>query len=152
RRSADGRVKRRHETATLRDRRPVGFRFEGPHVGRAWRRERKDLPAVGREDVSMRGRLAKMLEEEAIVIVGARARGEQPGTLDGGDVIRVGDRVAIGVSARTNEHGARQLADAVTRAGYEAKLCPVEGRLHLASAVTVINDRLVVGTRAGFES
>lgn len=76
----------------------------------------------------------------------------EPGTLDGGDVLTIGDRVAIGVSARTNEDGALQLASAVARAGYVATLCPVEGRLHLASEVTVVNDRLVIGTRAGLAS
>jgi dimethylargininase len=75
-----------------------------------------------------------------------------PGTLDGGDVITYGPRVAIGVSARSNDDGARQLAAAVTRLGYEPYLCPVDDRLHLASAVTPLGPRRLIGTRAGFRS
>jgi dimethylargininase len=76
----------------------------------------------------------------------------EPGTLDGGDVITYGQRVAIGISARTNEAGARQLAAAVQRIGYRAFLCPVDDRLHLASAVTPIGARRLIGTASGFAS
>ncbi|TME76837.1 MAG: hypothetical protein E6I46_05690 [Chloroflexi bacterium] len=75
-----------------------------------------------------------------------------PGTLDGGDVITYGTRVAIGVSARTNEAGARQLASAVGRFGYHAFLCPVDDRLHLASAITPLRARRLIGTQSGFRS
>jgi len=75
-----------------------------------------------------------------------------PGTLDGGDVITYGSRVAIGVSARTNEAGARQLANAVCRIGYHAFLCPVEDRLHLASAITPLRAQRLIGTQSGFQS
>jgi dimethylargininase len=80
------------------------------------------------------------------------ARITEPGTLDGGDVITYGGRVAIGVSARTNEAGARQLAEVVSRHGYHAALCPVDDRLHLASAVTPLRANRLIGTRAGFRS
>lgn len=76
----------------------------------------------------------------------------EPGTLDGGDVITYGRRVAIGISARTNEAGARQLAAAVQRIGYQAFSCPVNDRLHLASAVTPIGPRRLIGTASGFAS
>jgi len=76
----------------------------------------------------------------------------EPGTLDGGDVITYGQRVAIGVSARTNEAGARQLAEAVTRLGYRASLCPVDDRLHLASALTPLGPGRLIGTASGFRS
>jgi len=76
----------------------------------------------------------------------------EPGTMDAGDVIIYGDRVAIGVSARTNQPGARQLADAVRRFGYRPFLCPVGDRLHLASAVTPLGEWRLIGTRAGFAS
>jgi dimethylargininase len=75
-----------------------------------------------------------------------------PGTLDGGDVITYGRRIAIGVSARTNQAGARQLADAVARFGYRAWLCPVDDRLHLASAVTPLGPQRLIGTPSGFRS
>jgi dimethylargininase len=77
---------------------------------------------------------------------------EDPGTFDGGDVVVFGDRVAIGVSGRTNVCGAGQLALAVQSVGYRAYLCPVTDRLHLASGVTAIGPRRLVGTKAGFAS
>ena len=77
---------------------------------------------------------------------------EEPGTLDGGDVIVFGDRLAIGVSERTNTEGAKQLAAVAEELGYRSFLCPVDGRLHLASAVTVLGPRRLVGTPSGFAS
>ena len=41
------------------------------------------------------------------------ARIEAPGTLDGGDVLRVGRLLLAGRSTRSNDDGLRQLADAV---------------------------------------
>ena len=82
----------------------------------------------------------------------ATARIEGPGTLDGGDVIVYGDRIAIGVSARTNREGAEQLCRLAEGAGHRAFLCPVDDRFHLASAVTVLRPDRLVGTAAGFRS
>jgi len=97
-----------------------------------------------------------------VAAVAARARAlapdarvveiREPGTLDGGDVICFGDRVAVGLSARTNREGAGQLAEAILPLGYRAFLCPVQGRLHLATAVTSLGRNRMVGTPAGFES
>ena len=77
---------------------------------------------------------------------------EQPGTLDGGDVLLYGKRVAIGLSGRTNLAGAEQLRQAVERLGYEVNLCRVsDTRLHFASAVTKVTDTCFIGTRVGFQ-
>ena len=76
----------------------------------------------------------------------------EPGTLDAGDVIVYGDRVAIGLSGRTNRDGAEQLAGLVASAGYRPFLCPVEGRLHLASWVSVVRADLLIGVEGGFAS
>ncbi len=75
-----------------------------------------------------------------------------PGTLEGGDVIVYGDRVAIGLSGRTDRRGAEQLAGLVRAAGYRPYLCPVEGRLHLASWVSVVRPDLLIGVAGGFAS
>ncbi len=88
-------------------------------------------------------------------LVGAEVpvvRIEPPALLEGGDVIVYGDRIAIGVSARTNEAGARHLADAAGALGYRAFLCPVTDRLHLATAITALGPDLLIGTAAGFAS
>jgi dimethylargininase len=79
-------------------------------------------------------------------------RVEDPGTLEGGDVVVFGDRLAIGLSGRTNEIGARVLADAASRLGYRPFLCPVTDRLHLATAVTALDASTLIGTAAGFDS
>jgi dimethylargininase len=79
-------------------------------------------------------------------------RVEDPGTLEGGDVVVYGDRIAIGLSARTDVLGARALADAARSLGYRPFLCPVTDRLHLATAVTAAGPSTLIGTAAGFAS
>ncbi len=63
---------------------------------------------------------------------------EAPGTLDGGDVLRVGRVLFVGQTARSNQEGIRQLAVAAGRAGYDVRPVPVSGCLHLKSAVTAL--------------
>ena len=77
---------------------------------------------------------------------------EDPGTLEGGDVVVYGDRIAIGLSARTNALGARVLADVARSLGYRPFLCPVTDRLHLATAITAVDVSTLIGTAAGFAS
>ena len=72
--------------------------------------------------------------------------------LEGGDVVVFGYRIAIGLSARTNEPGAQVLADAARSIGYRPFLCPVPDRLHLATAVTAVTPDTLIGTAAGFAS
>ena len=79
-------------------------------------------------------------------------RVEAPGTLEGGDVVVFGYRIAIGLSARTNQAGARVLAEAARSLGYRPFLCPVTDRLHLATAVTAAAPDTLIGTAAGFAS
>jgi dimethylargininase len=64
--------------------------------------------------------------------------------MDGGDVLRVGKRVFVGVSARTNQEAARQLRAILEPLGYCVEEIPVEKCLHLKSAVTAASDDLVV--------
>jgi dimethylargininase len=67
-----------------------------------------------------------------------------PGTLDGGDVLRVGKRVYVGLSTRTNEDGARQLARTVERFGYTVQQVQMTDCLHLKSAATALEpDRVL---------
>ena len=75
------------------------------------------------------------------------ARIEAPGTVDGGDVIIAGRRVLIGLSARTNADGARQLSALLANRGIRAATVAVTGSLHLKSDVSWIGDRLLL-TRA----
>jgi dimethylargininase len=73
---------------------------------------------------------------------------EAPGTLDGGDVLRVGRRFYVGLSTRSNADGARQLADALSAAGYVVETAAVRDCLHLKTAVSALPDeRLLLDPR-----
>lgn len=63
---------------------------------------------------------------------------EAPGTLDGGDVVRLGSRVYVGRSSRTNEAGTLALRAALGGFGYTVTAVPVAGCLHLKSAITEV--------------
>jgi dimethylargininase len=72
---------------------------------------------------------------------------EAPGTLDGGDICEAGDHWFIGVSQRTNEEGARQLAgflqaDGVTTSFVDIRGVP--GILHLKSGIAWLSGRRIV--------
>lgn len=59
---------------------------------------------------------------------------ELPGTLDGGDVLKVGKTVYVGRSSRSNDEGIKQLADIVGKEGYEVKAIPTTKALHLSES------------------
>jgi dimethylargininase len=67
-----------------------------------------------------------------------------PGTLDGGDVLRLGRRVLVGRSPRTNADGASQLRALLEPLGYDVRPIPFAGCLHLKTAVTAVTDELVL--------
>jgi dimethylargininase len=70
-----------------------------------------------------------------------------PGTLEGGDVLRVGKKIFVGVTARSNPEGVRQLAVILDHYGYELTAVPVAGCLHLKSAVTSLGGNALLGNR-----
>lgn len=63
---------------------------------------------------------------------------ENPGTLEGGDILRLGRRIFAGRSGRTNDAGVSQLAALTAPYGYVVIPVPVSGCLHLKSAVTEV--------------
>jgi len=67
-----------------------------------------------------------------------------PGTLEGGDVMRAGDRFFIGLSQRTNRSGAEQLAAILQRHGYEAVLVSLREVLHLKTGISYLEDNLLL--------
>lgn len=60
---------------------------------------------------------------------------QPPGTLDGGDVLIVADQVFVGLSQRTNQDGATQLAGFLEPHGYRVTTVAVRDGLHLKSSV-----------------
>jgi dimethylargininase len=74
-----------------------------------------------------------------------------PGTLDGGDICEAGRHFFIGLSLRTNEEGARQLAGFLAAAGYTSSIIDIRrtaGILHLKSGVVALDDQRLVAIEA----
>ena len=68
-----------------------------------------------------------------------------PGTVDGGDVLVVENHYFIGLSERTNNEGAAQLATLLAEAGHTSETVPVAAGLHLKSGVNYVgNDTLLI--------
>src|SRR3954447_21648750 len=88
-----------------------------------------------------------------VVAVEAAVRGlglelhriEAPGTLDGGDVLKIGETLYVGRGGRTDDDGIRQLG--AIGAEYGMRVVPVDVSrvLHLKSAVPALPDGTVVG-------
>ena len=74
------------------------------------------------------------------------ARIEEPGTLDGGDVLQVGRTVYVGRSGRTNAEGIRQLRRLAAGRGRVVVPVQLRGALHLKSAVTALPDGTFVAS------
>lgn len=81
-----------------------------------------------------------------------------PNTVDGGDICEADDHFLIGVSARTNESGADELAGHLRSLGYSASLADIRavpGLLHLKTGIAYLGEGVwlvaedIVGT---FES
>jgi dimethylargininase len=70
---------------------------------------------------------------------------EPPATLDGGDVLKVGDTVYVGLGGRTNAAGIAQLAAHLAHRGARVVSVPCTKVLHLKSAVTALPDGTIVG-------
>jgi len=69
----------------------------------------------------------------------------EPATLDGGDVLRIGRSVFVGLSRRTNRDGFDQLSHLLGPYGYRVQPVAVRGCLHLKSACSHIgNDTILV--------
>jgi dimethylargininase len=94
------------------------------------------------------GMVSRQREPEAVAAALARLRRlaaiSAPATLDGGDVLRIGRDVYVGVSGRTNGEGVRQLTHLIAPYGYRVHTVETQGCLHLKSAVTAVRDDLLI--------
>jgi len=68
------------------------------------------------------------------------ARIEEPGTLDGGDILQIGTTVYAGRGGRTNAEGIRQLRAHLATVGRRVVAVPLDKVLHLKSAATALPD------------
>jgi dimethylargininase len=79
--------------------------------------------------------------EEVVRSLGLQlARIEDPGTLDGGDILQVGDTVYAGRGGRTNAEGIRQLRRHAATRGRTVVPVALRDVLHLKSAITALPD------------
>lgn len=67
-----------------------------------------------------------------------------PGTLDGGDVLRVENHYYIGLSNRTNKEGATKLTNILKNHGYTCSTVPLINFLHLKSGISYIGDNTLI--------
>jgi dimethylargininase len=72
-----------------------------------------------------------------------------PGYADGGDILRLADRVIIGLSARTDRAGAEELAALLGKLGYPAEIAETPaGVLHFKTGCGLIDDRTILAVPA----
>ncbi|MEV0640739.1 dimethylargininase [Streptomyces sp. NPDC050619] len=84
--------------------------------------------------------------EEAVARLGCSVNWIwEPGTLDGGDVLKIGDTIYVGRGGRTNAAGVQQLRAAFEPLGARVVAVPVSKVLHLKTAVTALPDGTVLG-------
>jgi len=69
---------------------------------------------------------------------------QAPGTLEGGDMMRVGRTIYVGRSARTNSSGIEQLTRLLSDYGYAVHPVAMTECLHLKSAVTLVADETLL--------
>jgi dimethylargininase len=92
-------------------------------------------------------RRAEVFEAEpAVAALGYSInRIQLPGTLDGGDVLKVDDTIYVGRGGRTNGEGIRQLRRILSPVGAAVVAVPINKVLHLKSAVTALPDGSIIG-------
>jgi len=67
-----------------------------------------------------------------------------PGTLEGGDIMQVGDTFYIGRSSRSNDDGIRQFKRIVTKHGYNTTTVEMPDILHLKTGVSYLENNVLL--------
>lgn len=105
-----------------------------------------DLAVLANPGAESRTAEVEAVERAVRAIPGVSiARIAAPGTLDGGDVLKVGGTVYVGASGRTNAEGIRQLRGILAPRGYTVVAVPMSKALHLKSGATALPDGTVIG-------
>jgi len=68
----------------------------------------------------------------------------KPGTLEGGDVMKVEEHYYIGLSNRTNNEGANQLMKILKRYGYSSSTVPLKKVIHLKTGISYLGDSILL--------
>ena len=69
---------------------------------------------------------------------------KSPGTLDGGDVMMVGDHFYIGLSGRTNQDGANQFIQIIEKYGMTGSCIELNNMLHLKTGVAYLENNNLI--------
>jgi dimethylargininase len=77
--------------------------------------------------------------------LGLKSTAITDGTLDGGDVLKVGSQVYVGLSGTTNAAAIAQLGRMLAPLGYTVTAVPMTKALHLKSALTALPDGTIIG-------
>lgn len=111
-------------------------------------------PAVVMEEAAVIARMgaeSRRAESESLALALAPYRPlrhmHAPATLEGGDVVRVGRRLFVGLSGRSNSEGVRQLAEHLEPLGYSVTGVGMRGCLHLKSACCALGEGLLLANR-----
>jgi len=68
----------------------------------------------------------------------------KPGTLEGGDIMKVEEHYYIGLSNRTNNEGANQLMKILKRYGYSSSTVPLKKVIHLKTGISYLGDSILL--------
>jgi dimethylargininase len=110
----------------------------------------EDTAVVFRETavITRPGAVSRRPETESMAAVLKEFRDlntiQAPGTIDGGDVLRLGKSVYIGISQRTNREAIHQFSEFVMPFGYNVIGVPVTKCLHLKTALAPLDDDLLL--------
>ena len=75
-----------------------------------------------------------------------------PATIDGGDVLKIEDKVFVGLSARTNIHAISQLRKILENSNFEIVPVTIQNVLHLKSACTYLGNNCVILSKGHFDT
>jgi len=111
-------------------------------------------PAVVADEVAVMTRMgaeSRRAESQTLAETLSRYRPlrwmREPATLEGGDVLRIGKTLYVGLSQRTNPTGISQLAEELRPFGYQVRPVEVRGCLHLKSACCSLGDQIILANR-----
>jgi dimethylargininase len=111
-------------------------------------------PAIVLDEVAIMTRMgaaSRRGESESLAVALARYRPlhwiAEPGTLEGGDVVRIGATLYVGRSARSNDAGIAQLAQALAPLGYTVRAVEMQNCLHLKSGCTYLGRGTILANR-----
>ena len=94
------------------------------------------------------GAVSRLVEVESATVTFKKLKPlraiQAPGTLDGGDVLRIGKKIFVGVGARSNQNGFEQLRAIGEEFGYQVIALTTKNCLHLKTAVTQIGPKTVL--------